>query len=82
MPAQPLDEIGRPEQQPGLRSPEQLVATGGDQVGALAQRRRRVGLVGQQWVRREQARADIDHQGRFQASANSAIDTAEVNPLT
>ena len=36
MPAQPLDQLGPPEQQPGLRAAEQLVAAAGDDVGAGA----------------------------------------------
>ena len=43
------------EQNARLRAAEQLVAARGDQVRALGERGRRVRLVGQQRVRREQA---------------------------
>ena len=62
MPPQPLDEFGVAEQQAGLRSAEQLVAARGDEVGAVAQHRRGVGLVGQQRVRGQQPGADVDDQ--------------------
>ena len=62
MPSQPLDQLGRAEQQTRLRAAEQLVAAGGDEVGAVAQDGRRVGLVGQQRVRGQQPGADVDHE--------------------
>ena len=59
---QPLDELGVAEQQAALRAAEQLVAGGGDQVGAGAEGGRRVGLVGQPRVRRQQSGADVGHE--------------------
>ena len=66
VPSQPLDQLGVAEQQTRLRPAEQLVAAGGDKVGAVAQHGRGVGLVGQQRMRRQQARADVDHERRVQ----------------
>ncbi len=63
VPQQAADQRLVAEQQARLRSPEELVAAGGDQVRAVAEGRRGVGLVGQQRVRREQARADVVHEG-------------------
>ena len=54
VPQQAADQLRVAEQQPGLRTAEQLVAARGDQARALAQGGRRVRLVGQQRVRGEQ----------------------------
>jgi hypothetical protein len=63
MPAQPLDQLGPPQQQAGLRPAEELVAAGGDQVRASAEGGVGVGLIRQQWLRGEQAAADVgDHR--------------------
>ena len=65
VPQQAADQGLVAEQQAGLRAAEQLVAAGGDQVRAVAQGGRGVGLVGQQRVRGEQPRADVvDERGR------------------
>ena len=62
MPAQPLDQLGAAQDQPGLRAAEQLVAAGQHEVGAGGQRALQVGLVGQQRMRPEQPGADVGDQ--------------------
>jgi hypothetical protein len=62
MSSQPLDQLSLTEQQTRLRAAEQFVAASGDEVGAVAQDRRGVGLVGQQRVRGQQPGADVDHE--------------------
>ena len=46
MPPQPLDQVGAPDHDPGLRPAEQLVAAEADEVGAGGERVARRRLVG------------------------------------
>src|SRR5699024_6849937 len=46
-----------------LRAAEEFISRGDHERGALAQRRPRIGLIGKEWVRAEQARADIGDDG-------------------
>ena len=62
MPGDGADGVSSAEQQPGLGTAEQLVATGGHHVGPGGQRRCGVGLVGQQRVGGEQPAAQVGHQ--------------------
>jgi hypothetical protein len=62
VPAQPLDDVAPAEQQARLWPAEQLVTAGRDQRCAGAQGGRRVGLVGQQRLGREQPRPDVDDE--------------------
>ena len=85
MPRHPGNHLRATEHHPRLRPAEQLVAAGGDDVGAVGQRGGGVGLVGQQRVGRKQPAAEVDDQGHplSAASARSSDTvTAEVNPST
>ncbi len=59
VPAQPLDEFGPAEDEPGLRPAEQLVAAGQHEVRARGEGALQVRLVGQQRVRAEQPGSDV-----------------------
>jgi hypothetical protein len=56
MAAQPLDELGAADDDPGLRAAEQLVAREADEVGAGRERSR---ADGSSLERREHARAEV-----------------------
>ena len=56
MPAEPLDQVGAADEDPGLRAAEELVAREADEVGAGGEARRGGRLVAD---RRERARAEV-----------------------
>ena len=67
MPPQRAHQGGPAEQQPGLRTAEELVAARGDQGGAVPQRGGGVRLAGQQRVRDKQPGPDVEHHRGTQA---------------
>ena len=82
VPQQAADERLVAQQEARLRAPEELVAAGGDQVRALPERGRGVGLVGQQRVRREQAGADVVDEGHAEGGRARPTAALLVNPST
>jgi len=63
---QEVDEVGTPEQQPCLWTAEQLVAAACHQVCTFGQCRCGIRLLGQEWIRRQKAAPDVDHDGHGQ----------------